>query len=70
MAVAADLGQDVRGAVHTDASATLGILNRQGLGKLRHIGVQYLWMQTKVKEREMTVEKVPGVDNPSDLCTK
>ena len=70
MAVAADMGQDVRGAVHVDASATLGILNRQGLGKLRHIGVQYLWMQSKVKDGEMTVQKVPGVDNPADLCTK
>ena len=70
MAVAADMGQNARGAVHVDASATLGILNRQGLGKLRHIGVQYLWMQSKVKDGEMTVQKVPGVDNPADLCTK
>ena len=35
------------GRVHTDASATIGIISRQGLGRLRHINVQYLWLQER-----------------------
>ena len=70
LAIAEDFGYSVQAAVHTDASATLGIVNRQGLGKLRHIGVQYLWMQEKVRNGEVKVLKVPGAENPADLCTK
>ena len=70
IAIGKDLGVTLNAAVHTDASATLGIINRQGLGKLRHIGVQYLWMQEKVKNGDVSVLKVPGAENPADLCTK
>ena len=56
--------------VHCDASAALGIVNRQGLGKLRHINVRYLWLQEKVRNKDMNVLKVPGSDNPADLFTK
>ena len=49
LAIAEDFGFLLQAAVHTDASATMGIVNRQGLGKLRHIGVQYLWLQEKAQ---------------------
>ncbi len=70
MALAADLGIAVNAKMHTDASATLGIVQRQGLGKLRHIGVQYLWLQERVRDGTMVVKKVAGIDNPADLMTK
>ena len=70
MALAADLGIKLNGTMHTDASATLGIVQRQGLGKLRHIGVQYLWLQERVRDGSMSVKKVLGHDNPADLMTK
>ena len=68
--MARDLGQTFNGTVHSDASAALGIVNRTGLGKLRHINVQFLWVQNKATTGELGIQKVPGKDNPADLLTK
>ncbi len=70
MAVMKDLGYDFNAMLHTDASATLSIAQRQGLGKLRHIRVQYLWVQERLRQGDLTVKKVPGKQNPADLMTK
>ena len=37
MTLLADLGVEVQAAVHTDASAAIGIFRRSGLGRLRHL---------------------------------
>ena len=42
-----DFGHDVRVRVWTDSSAAIGICQRQGLGRLRHIETQSLWIQQK-----------------------
>ena len=65
-----DFGEDMEGMVHTDASAALGIVKRQGLGKLRHLRVQYLWIQDKVRGGDLEVHKILGTKNPADLMTK
>ena len=70
IALTRDLGSYMHAVVHTDASATLGIVNRQGLGKLRHVKVQYLWLQEKVRDKTLEVVKIHGPDNPADLMTK
>ena len=70
VALARDLGMYLHAVVHTDANATLGIVNRQGLGKLRHVNVQYLWLQEKARDKSFSVVKVPGPENPADLMTK
>ena len=70
VSLAADFGLELNLLVHTDASAAVGIVHRQGVGKLRHIRVQYLWVQQKVQDGELSVHKVPGQDNPADLMTK
>ena len=46
-----DMKQDarVRIRVKTDASAAVGISMRSGLGKLRHMSTQQLWVQEKVR---------------------
>ena len=56
--------------VHSDASAAIGIANRRGSGKIRHIEVHQLWLQEKVARGEMQVEKVLGTKNPADALTK
>ena len=43
---------------------------RKGLGKVRHLKVQYLWIQDRVKHGDLSVVKVWGKDNPADLMTK
>ena len=65
-----DFGIQENATIHTDASATIGIVHRQGLGKLRHLNVQYLWIQDKVKNKELKVTKVCGKENPADMLTK
>ena len=48
----------------------MGICGRQGLGKLRHIDTQCLWIQQRVRDQSMELRKVLGDDNPADLFTK
>ena len=66
----ADLGYAVDARVHSDSSAAIGITNRKGLGKLRHLNVQFLWVQDKVRDKSFTLHKVPGERNVADLMTK
>ncbi len=70
VSLAADFGLQLHLKLHTDASAAVGIVHRQGVGKLRHVRVQYLWVQSKVQSGEMAVGKINGRDNPADLMTK
>ena len=57
------------GKIMSDASAALGIIKRQGLGRTRHIHTSYLWIQ-QVNERGINFNKVPGLENCADLFTK
>ena len=70
MSLGGDFGMTLNAKIHADANAALGIVNRQGLGKLRHIRVQYLWLQSRVKEGDIVMRKIPGKANPADLMTK
>ena len=56
--------------IYTDASAAIGIVQRQGVGKLRHIDVGMLWIQQNQKSGEVSVDKVDGRYNPADMFTK
>ena len=66
----ADLGVPLDVRVWTDSSAAMGICSRQGLGKLRHIDTQTLWIQEKVRTKQIELKKVLGELNPADLRTK
>ena len=48
----------------------MGILNRRGVGKVRHLDTQLLWVQQKSLRGEMEYGKVWGKENPADLMTK
>ena len=56
--------------VWTDSTATIGICGRQGLGRLRHIDTQCLWIQQRVRDGTVSLLKARGEDNPADLFTK
>ena len=56
--------------LHTDSTAAKGIVGRKGLGKLRHLEVQYLWLQDHVAKKNFVIHKVLGIKNPGDLMTK
>ena len=53
-----------------DASAGIGIAQRRGAGRIRHIATPTLWLQKAVSEGKVKVGKVPGTENPADLGTK
>ena len=48
----------------------LAIVARRGLGKLGHLGTNYLWIQEKAAEDDLNFKRVAGVDNGADLFTK
>ena len=66
----ADFGVASGIRVSTDASAAKGIASRRGLGKMRHIEVHQLWVQDKVANGELEVQKVNGKENLADALTK
>lgn len=65
-----DSGYEIPVRVWTDSSAAMGISQRQGLGKLRLIDTQALWIQSKVRDGSVELRKVRGEVNPADLFTK
>ena len=68
--VARDLGVELKPEVHADSSAAIGICNRSGIGKVRHLAVAQLWVQESVRSRACRLFKVLGTENPADLMTK
>ena len=65
-----DMGVNKGIRLSTDASAAKGIASRKGLGKVRHIEVNQLWLQDKVGKGEIEVKKVSGGTNIADALTK
>ena len=53
-----------------DASAALAIVERKGLGKIRHLDTRHLWIQYVTARRGVRFSKVAGAVNPADLMTK
>ena len=69
-ALLADMGIQVDVEVLTDASAAMGVLDRRGLGRLRHVDTNFLWVQEAAADTNVKYQKTKGVDNFSDLLTK
>ena len=65
-----DLGVELPLRAWTDSTATIGICGRSGLGKLRHIDIQALWLQQHIRSGALELRKVLGVENPADIFTK
>ncbi|CAK9113821.1 unnamed protein product [Durusdinium trenchii] len=53
-----------------DSSAAKAMAERKGVGVNRHVQARYLWLQDKVFNKELEVNKVPGKINDADLVTK
>ena len=65
-----EFGIKVSLVVKSDAVAAIGIVKRQGLGRVRHLAVADLWVQQKAKSGEVKYIKLEGRRNPSDILTK
>ena len=70
MSVYGDLGTQVGGQVLGDASAALAVIARRGVGRIRHLDTNLLWVQEKSASGQIKYTKVDGKLNGSDLFTK
>ena len=71
LAVLADFGlTSTRLTLRSDATAAIGITQREGLGKVRHLATADLWIQQRLRRQEFRISKIPGPQNPADLGTK
>ena len=60
----------IKVSVGMDANAAIGIVQRRGLNKLRHVELDVLWIQEQQARRLLPLRKVPGPRNPSDMMAK
>ena len=65
-----DLGVNLDLRVFTDATTGKSLVTRRGLGKVRHIAVNELWLQSHVQAKTITIVKIKNKFNPSDILTK
>ena len=68
--VAIDLGIAGGLTLRADAQAAIGICRRSGIGRVRHLAVGQLWIQERIREGAVRLEKVAGDRNPADAATK
>ena len=68
--MAKEVGYSLNIALCVDSSAAIGISSRRGLGKVRHIELNQLWLQEHVATGRVVVQKVSGQTNTSDCLTK
>ena len=52
-----DLGFAVKPVLNIGANATEHILHKQGIGKLKHTDVAYLWVHDEIRSQRMRVHR-------------
>ena len=65
-----EAGMDVKQEVLTDSTANLGMHNRIGSGRVRHLDAKWLWTQEAVQAGRFSCKEVFTHSNVSDLTTK
>ena len=65
-----DLGVNLVIKVFTDATTGKAMATRRGLGKVRHIAVNELWIQERVQLGDLKIIKIKNKLKPADLMTK
>jgi len=68
-ALASDLSITLSVRVGTDSIAGKGLASRRGLGKVRHVSARYLWLQERVLNKDVKLEKIGTERNRSDMLT-
>ena len=53
--MAADMARVEKPRVREDAAASKAIASRRGVGRVRHLHTQVLWVQEAVARRELTI---------------
>ena len=53
-----------------DNSAARQVLSRSGVGKIRHLSLKVLWLQSHVESKLITISPVASAENLADIGTK
>ncbi|CAK0813201.1 unnamed protein product [Prorocentrum cordatum] len=64
------LGYKVTWELGIDSSAAKAMVNREGVGKVKHLDVRALWIQQERKVHGLNIKKESGTKNVADLGTK
>ncbi len=64
-----ELGMEEMVVVTTDASAAVGVVQRKGSGKIKHLEVKQLWVQEQERKKSLSMKKIPREVNWADLFT-
>ena len=71
ISMAKGFGVSLTGVVKSDSSSAIGTAQRDGFGgRCRHVKVRYLWIQSKIKDGYLKLQKVLGTNNVADDMTE
>ena len=65
-----DLGIVMGVETRSDSTAAKSLSSRLGVGRTKHMQSRWLWLQEKVQDEELTVQKEATAKNVSDILTK
>ena len=68
--LATDFGITVDLHMYIDAKATIGMLSRRGVGSLKHVETNQFWLQDVIRNKVVSLHKIPTDDNVADILTK
>ena len=65
-------GQTLLGTptLYTDSSSALALCGRRGPGRVKHLDIRILALQTWNRENRLSLAKLPTADNRADILTK
>ena len=65
-----EIGMKVKAVAYSDSAAARGITSRTGPGRVRHLQTRFLWLQERVRERDLAFVGV-GISRTDvgDVCT-
>eukprot|EP00435_Cladocopium_sp_Y103_P044743 s1731_g12.t1 len=63
-------GEKVNLKIILDNTAAKQVMQRSGVGRIRHLSCRVLWVQQLVKNKELYTSSIPTKENFADLGTK
>ena len=63
-------GEGCQMKVRSDSSAARAMVQRQGIGRVRHLDASLLWVQQKEKDKVLSTAAIPTELNCADIGTK
>ena len=56
--------------VYTGSSSAKALAQRRGVGRLKHVDLRHLWVQSCVRQKLVRLKKIGTMNNVADLNTK